>query len=320
MEGTTAAELLHALDARGHDVGARQITDWVQKGLMPPRTARGRGRGRGKLYTWSQPDIVERAAMIDILLGDYARTGHISLALWLLGFDMPLGQIRPLLYDYVASLHRGITGASGDPDDMADAISRMAVRATRQRGNRFEDWVTPEIVEAWIGTLVLPGYRMSRPARRDLAAGLRAPLPHDRAASTPEAVRRLEALADELSWLGELLPHCALLVVSDAVRGADDAALRRAHHQWRITLPRLRSLLGILIPDADQIPGAYGRNGAVKLGALFVALYLRGLGLGLGERMDGSLERGLAWVDGTAIPWACDNRALLMGRVDGTPT
>ncbi len=71
----------------GRSVTLRQLTDWRQKGLLPP-LEREKGQGGAAKYIWTQPNIVKQATVIhDLLCCWYGRVEWLAFPRWLLGVN-----------------------------------------------------------------------------------------------------------------------------------------------------------------------------------------------------------------------------------------
>src|SRR4051812_9086663 len=93
----TPEEVIAELERLGYVVTARRLVDWRQKGLLPPLAKRGLGQGKGWVFVWEDPDVIEQTVAILDLLRWRARTDWLPLALWCLGFQMPLDRVKPPL-------------------------------------------------------------------------------------------------------------------------------------------------------------------------------------------------------------------------------
>lgn len=84
----TPDELVSELAGLGIPMTVRRLTDWREKGLLPPLTRKGLGRGLGTLNGWSEPDVREQAIACHCVLSRYARTEAALLDLWLCGYPV----------------------------------------------------------------------------------------------------------------------------------------------------------------------------------------------------------------------------------------
>lgn len=57
----TPSELIAALDRHGVQVTERRLTDWREKGILPPLKKIGLGRGRGTRQFWENDDVLHQA-------------------------------------------------------------------------------------------------------------------------------------------------------------------------------------------------------------------------------------------------------------------
>lgn len=123
--------------AYGEPVETRRLRDWVRKGLLPPLQQQGMGRGKGKIYYWLQRTIIQQAGTVLELLKWRGRADLVPLQLWLLGFDIPIDRIRETLLTVLQNSIQAWTqgGDLEETDDLADALSGLAVKASTLRAN-----------------------------------------------------------------------------------------------------------------------------------------------------------------------------------------
>lgn len=82
----TPSELVRRLADHGYEATERKLTDWRQKGLLPPLQPVSRGRSGGIGRYWDEPDIVERAVFISERLQKTSSADECIYALFLAGF------------------------------------------------------------------------------------------------------------------------------------------------------------------------------------------------------------------------------------------
>lgn len=81
----TPAQLIARLQELGIGRSERNLTDWRQKGLLPPLRRVGRGRGRGAKHGWDH-DVLGQAIAAHVLLTNYARVDAALANLWASGY------------------------------------------------------------------------------------------------------------------------------------------------------------------------------------------------------------------------------------------
>jgi hypothetical protein len=91
---TSERQLALAMASAGRPVSLRELSNWRKDGLLPPLASHGLGSGKGKSYYWREDDIVANACATFDLLGKYGRADTVACMLWLLGFRVPLPQLR----------------------------------------------------------------------------------------------------------------------------------------------------------------------------------------------------------------------------------
>lgn len=75
-------------------VALSELPGWRRDGLLPPLASYGLGPGKGKSYYWREPDILAHACAAFDLRKKYAKPDLVILRLWLLGYCVPLPQLR----------------------------------------------------------------------------------------------------------------------------------------------------------------------------------------------------------------------------------
>ncbi len=96
----TKLDLVNSLNAAGHQITVRRITDWIAKGLLP-KLKRGKGSRRAPRYYWDNgEEIIEQAEEVLRLLNLHGRTTPHYLNLWFAGFPISLEIVRPLLKEH----------------------------------------------------------------------------------------------------------------------------------------------------------------------------------------------------------------------------
>jgi hypothetical protein len=294
-DGYTTDDVIAALAERGYATTKRTLADWVHKGLLPRRTARGRGQARGKVYLWPEQDIVQRAATVHDLPRDYGRAARIPLALWLLGYDMPLEIVRQRLLAMLASAHQSLVAGEHTSDDIADHLSALAVQLAEQAARRRKATAPADLIEMGLNALANQRYRPSAVVVNELTDWLAT-----RGASLAERQqdRRTRQGAKRLArWLVKMLRHLNLQELHDAVHEASDDELRRAHAWWCAVLHRARAFVQLM--PADPLLAPLGRSAILTTGQLAIPLYLHLHRKGYGAQVDDLLRRGLVWADHT---------------------
>jgi len=86
----TQTQLCARLQGIGVDRSERTLTDWRNKGLLPPLTSISAGRGRGVKRYWSD-EVLDQAIAADWLITKLGRADDVLLALWLSGYPVKSG-------------------------------------------------------------------------------------------------------------------------------------------------------------------------------------------------------------------------------------
>lgn len=154
----TPDELICELNDLGYPVTKRRLTDWAQKGLLPSPRPRGRGQGRGKVYRWIEPDVLHRAIDVFELLDWHRRAQDLFLPLWVLGYDVPVTEVRAGLEKHVDGLARGLDAAIPFRGDRTDLISDLLVTAETQIAAQADDFLIP-LAAAFLNAFIDPATR-----------------------------------------------------------------------------------------------------------------------------------------------------------------
>lgn len=81
----TPAQLREHLLGHGIEVSLRTLTDWREKGLLPPLERVGRGYAEGVSRNWPE-EVIEQAIAAHILMERYGRADEALLGLWFTGY------------------------------------------------------------------------------------------------------------------------------------------------------------------------------------------------------------------------------------------
>jgi hypothetical protein len=108
----TEAALVAELQRRGYDnTSVRTIQDWRRRELLPEfdRKGPGLGRGAGRVPSvWTDGEaIVERAVWVSDLIRDFGRE-NAYLQLWIMGYAVPLKQVKKALRQPVSDINQAI--------------------------------------------------------------------------------------------------------------------------------------------------------------------------------------------------------------------
>jgi hypothetical protein len=225
------AEMQH-LD---YPVTKRRLIDWVQKGLLPHPTPRGRGRGPGKMYEWHEPDILHRAIDVFELLKWHRRAADLFLPLWILGYDVPLHEVRAGLQRLVDGLDTGIEAAVPRFGDRSDLVSDLLVTAEAQLQGQPDAPPLP-LIAAFLHAFIDPATRDWSLLLEDLGNALTsAEREH---AAWPElggAMATAASIRDQLS-----VPH-----LRETVANAPEGNLALVHRDLRTVMQSARAVASV---------------------------------------------------------------------------
>lgn len=253
----TPDELIRELHDLGYPVTKRRLTDWSQKGLLPSPRPRGRGQGRGKEYRWEEPDMLHRAIDVFELLEWHRRAQDLFLPLWVLGYNVPVTEVRTGLEKHVNGLARGLDAAIPHRGDRSDLVSDLVSMAEEQQHEQ------PDVFPTSLLTAVLHGF--IDPASKDWERIL---------TDLRETFALSEAMA--ASWIGAAGAESVVALIRDlvsvpqlqaAVELATDDDLARVHRDLKgvAQAARVVANVGMDIESSMQIRilVGFGIRGAV---------------------------------------------------------
>lgn len=233
----TPGELAVTMTQLDRPATKRRLIDWVQKGLLPPPRAHGRGRGRGKVYRWEERDILHRACDVFDLLAWKRRAADLLLPLWVLGYDVPVADVRRGLRDAVGRLDASLTAAIPFGGDHSDLISDLVVLAEAQgERQRQSDILPPPLIEAVLQAVI-------DPATRDW--GWLLDELHQALAPTNPAEPRWPEIKGTETFIAFARDHLSVAQLEAVVADATDAEFVVGHQDLRAVAQSIRAVAGI---------------------------------------------------------------------------
>src|SRR6185503_9878061 len=118
----TDDDVIREFRRRRIPMSKRVLTDWRQRGYLPPLESRGRGRGEGRRYYWNNPAVIGQALAVDEILNAGFRRDDIKLVLWLTGHQIPTESIRKILKSKVLALEKRLTGGNKGAGEIEDHL------------------------------------------------------------------------------------------------------------------------------------------------------------------------------------------------------
>ena len=112
-------ELSQELERLGYPTSLRKLTDWRQKGLLPPLKRRGKGPAKGQSIYWQEPDILQRALLLSEAFNHHVTTERAALLLAFAGFDVDAKRTRKLWAKQLGEMERQANGPR-DINEYAD--------------------------------------------------------------------------------------------------------------------------------------------------------------------------------------------------------
>lgn len=238
----TPDALTSAMQHLDYPVRKRRLIDWVQKGLLPHPTPRGRGRGPGKIYEWHEPDILHRATDVFELLEWHRRAKDVVLPLWALGYEMSTDWVRPELQRRADSFALAIEQAvpiGGDRSDLVDDL----VHETEAQFQDNPNHVPSPVVEAFLHAAMNPEAAQWSWIVDDLRAAVMTDEGGLMDWSGERRMAELLAMVREQFSVGQL---------QSAVAGASDVELSQVQDDLRGCVQSARAVAS-LYPDLDQL-------------------------------------------------------------------
>jgi hypothetical protein len=108
----TQAQLCQRLSELGISRTERVLTDWREKGLLPPLRQASLGRG-GSIWSWDDDEeVLEHAIAVDCLLTKYARTNEALFALWQSGYAVDAASAKEAWIERLEVQHESAAKAA----------------------------------------------------------------------------------------------------------------------------------------------------------------------------------------------------------------
>ena len=314
----TEDDLISFLDEQRVPISKRVLTDWRQKGFLPPLDSKGLGRGNGKLHYWSDPRVAERALLVDELLCNRFTGTDIRLMLWLFGYDVPLATIRQRFLEEAKQVKQVLTGGNVSPGEIEDHVfdfvakyGEIAAKVNGKHGEAILSTSMPsEAMETFINVPANDGYDLTDEPFLKGARLLAEPSDKRRLerqsdtgtdsqdASVP--VRANDETLREMTLL--LRRHFTMSKVERALTEASDEQQLRARVDLNIIFAALHNFVG-RAPELQELR-PFRLRAVYVLGsiAVVIALTLRNEGRGdfVDEWLSKLLEYSLAF-DGTQV-------------------
>lgn len=101
----TPAQLITCLQDIGINRESRVLTDWRQRGLLPPLRKIGLGRGKGSIYAWDE-DILEQTIAVHWLFERLNRSDEVLLGLWFSGYKICPAKARNAWISHLVHLKK----------------------------------------------------------------------------------------------------------------------------------------------------------------------------------------------------------------------
>ncbi len=119
----------------GRNLTPRQARDWWTKGLLPKPRRRGLGRGLGTESFWVDRRVLRQAQAAYDVLAQHARSDPTLLALWLLGFPVPLTAIRRVYDTWITKGLQAVRHVGEPPEDILGGMAHQAALLQAKRAS-----------------------------------------------------------------------------------------------------------------------------------------------------------------------------------------
>ena len=165
----TPKQVVNELAKTGRRMTERKLTDWRARELLPKLSEKGKGRGKGKVYFWTQPDILDRAAFVADHKG--WDTSRVLLVLWCCGFEVPQKTLKEAWLEEIEKVTRLVTKQDMNAewrlkaqdyfDDLEDAFHQHAIAFKNLKRTENDDmaefaYETVQMVCAFIFANAIP--------------------------------------------------------------------------------------------------------------------------------------------------------------------
>jgi hypothetical protein len=125
----TPAQLRSQLAALGIHRDLRTLTNWREKGLLPPLRRMGRGRGKGSHHVWDD-DILDQAIAAHWLLTSYRNAEGALIGLWLSGYTVAAASAKHAWVGHLKRIHKLRHSAAKRYKDRFLGLAKSGLKAT----------------------------------------------------------------------------------------------------------------------------------------------------------------------------------------------
>jgi hypothetical protein len=144
----TPAQLRDVLLELGIDRDLRTLTDWRQKGLLPPLERASSGRGSGVMRHWGD-EVIDQVIAADWLMTRTGSADAALLGLWLTGYQVEHAAAQKAWIEYLKRVQkRREKAASGYSGGYFGLWSSWWRRLTRSKAFEMPWW--QELPEAYV--------------------------------------------------------------------------------------------------------------------------------------------------------------------------
>jgi hypothetical protein len=290
----TEQSLIEEFDRRDIPLSKRVLTDWRAKGYLPPLHVKGLGQGKGKTYFWSDPQVIERALLVDEALQSNYRGRKILFILWLFGYDIPSAVIREHLLNGIANFAKMARGERQErgaiEEHIDDLTTKYYVVASKYPELQLPRDTPPAAMEMVLNIFANPTYDLSdAPFEEGLAASLEGESKRMSSGESGSSVSSDERAMNTKAMWRFVHEHFSLNHMHAAVNDANEDQLRQA----QIDITFLFDFIGRVSTGKPEIERLKELRAfaAYSLGNLLTVVDLTLRHQGLGHLIDQGLSR-----------------------------
>ncbi len=281
--GITQDELLALLE-RSERPGftKNRLTKLTSEGLLPSLKHTSQAGSNKPVYVW-EPEVLERATLLYDLIEQKIPHRQLSLALWLLGYNVPFEPLLRRWIEPIDTLLHNLTGETQDPESALDQISLILAKYIEPKWKfspRPDEVIhavgVPEwraLTEFFFDMLVVPDYEPDEEWSEELQGTLQKVNVIAQSDGDPK---------ETLSWILSLREIFTLPRYREALTNATVEEWKQARDDYQI-IYHLLHRLAALFPRrnariTDEMRLALFLDGGSKLPPLLLAVRKAGYG------------------------------------------
>lgn len=285
----TPAYLIRILVRMGYapndDSCKRRLTDWRQKGILPPLKVKG-CQHHGKIYYWEEPEIIAQAVIVCKLFGLYSRADWVMLSTWFVGYDIPLKRVRESWINGLEFEINHLKKHASPKEEMVDVLSRVIEGPMWRQKRKPSPLLQSEFyISLFTNTFYNSDFDFDDLGdEKDIEKLILLLCPNE--SRNGEAIDDVIDVKAITKFLNE---HFSLMARYELIKNCPDETLEQAHRNWREIKSTLRWFRKVVVSTPSDI-----NHLEIKILLLiaksFITMYLILTKLGFGSKIVGVLN------------------------------